>query len=74
MLSRGPQDHVCTARHCEKHALWRLTWTNPAVRTGRKKIWLSCEQHRHELEQYLAYRRFPVEVEEYTEPTHSDEQ
>lgn len=67
-LARGPRDLICSARECEQAATQALVWSNPAIHTGRTKTWLSCPHHVDFLRDYLAYRRFPVEIvplEEY---------
>lgn len=59
-LKRGPEDLICSARGCENPAAWAVIWSNPNLHFGREKNWLACEAHREYLEDYLAYRSFPV--------------
>lgn len=61
-LARGPKDLICSARDCENDALWAVVWSNPNLHFGRTKTWLACGEHRDHLKNFLAYRKFPVEV------------
>lgn len=61
-LARGPRDLICSARECEEKATQALIWSNPAIHTGRTKTWLSCAEHVSFLQEYLAYRHFPVKI------------
>lgn len=61
-LARGPRDLICSARECEEKATQALVWSNPAIHTGRTKTWLACPDHVTFLQDYLSYRRFPVDV------------
>ena len=48
---------VCSRKACRNHAGWQLLWNNPRIHTpDRRKIWLSCDEHRDWLEDYLRTR------------------
>lgn len=49
----------CSARGCREQAGWGLLWNNPRLHTPeRRKVWLACDQHREQLEQFLTIRGF----------------
>ena len=63
MLPAGPDRLVCSARGCRADAVWALRWNNPRLHApDRRKTWLACEEHREELERFLALRGFLREV------------
>ena len=63
MLPAGPDRLLCSARGCRADAVWALRWNNPRLHTpDRRKTWLACEEHREELERFLALRGFLREV------------
>ena len=50
---------VCSAKGCREPASWQLLWNNPKIHTpDRRKIWLSCDDHREGLEKFLGARGF----------------
>jgi hypothetical protein len=56
--------------------VWALRWNNPRLHPPeRRKIWLACEDHRRELESFLATRgllREVVAVEDVVEHAAED--
>lgn len=53
----GPADAVCSRKACRQPAQWQLLWNNPKIHTPeRRKIWVSCGEHRGWLEDYLQTR------------------
>ena len=55
--SAGPAEAVCSRKACRAAAEWQLLWNNPKIHTPeRRKIWLSCAEHRSWLEDYLQTR------------------
>lgn len=54
---------ICSAKGCRNDATWALHWANPRIHTGgRTKTWLACEEHRSNLSEFLAVRRFLRDV------------
>jgi hypothetical protein len=54
---------VCSAKACQRDAVWALLWNNPKLHTPeRRKVWLACEEHRESLSDFLGARRFLTEV------------
>ena len=52
-------DLVCSARGCREEATWGLLWNNPKLHTAqRRKVWLACDGHRAQLEEFLGTRSF----------------
>ena len=50
---------VCSTRGCRAPGTWGLLWNNPKLHTPqRRKVWLACDEHREQLEQYLGARSF----------------
>jgi hypothetical protein len=48
---------VCSRKACRAEATWQLLWNNPRIHTPeRRKVWLSCEEHREWFEDYLQTR------------------
>ena len=57
------QDLVCSARGCREEATWGLLWNNPKLHTAeRRKVWLACDGHRAQLEEFLGARPFLRDV------------
>ncbi|GAA2865861.1 hypothetical protein [Paenarthrobacter ilicis] len=56
--SMGAADHaICSRKGCKDQAQWQLLWNNPRIHTpDRRKVWLSCSEHRPWLEDYLQTR------------------
>lgn len=47
----------CSRKGCRAPASYKLLWNNPKIHTPeRRKIWLSCAEHRDWLETYLKER------------------
>ncbi len=61
-VARGPRNGVCSARGCQKPALWAIIWRNPSIRRNRDKTWLACDEHREYLLSYMRVRDFPAHV------------
>lgn len=61
-LGRGRADGVCQARECNEQAVWTITWSNPKIPWADSKTWLSCNEHREFLSDYMKYRGFPCEI------------
>ncbi|MEO6510630.1 MAG: acetone carboxylase [Nocardioides sp.] len=54
---------LCSAKGCQREAVWALVWNNPKVHTpDRRKSWLACEEHRQHLADFLGARQFLREV------------
>lgn len=50
---------VCSAKGCRETATWGLLWNNPRLHTPqRRKVWLACDAHRAQLEEFLSARSF----------------
>lgn len=48
---------LCSRKGCRADAQWQLLWNNPRIHTpDRRKVWLSCGDHRDWLEDYLQTR------------------
>lgn len=57
---------TCSARGCRNTATWQLRWNNPKLHTPeRRKTWLSCDEHRGSLGEFLAVRGFLRETEPF---------
>ncbi|QCU78098.1 hypothetical protein E7744_07830 [Citricoccus sp. SGAir0253] len=53
----GPHRRECSRKGCRQDAAWRLEWNNPRVHAPeRRKTWLSCDEHRDWLTDYLRSR------------------
>lgn len=56
----GPADSaapMCSRKACRTGAAWQLLWNNPKIHSPeRRKVWLTCEEHRLWLEDYLQTR------------------
>lgn len=54
----------CSRNKCALAPQWQVVWRNPKIHSeDRRKIWLSCEEHRSYFEGYLSQRGFPVHSE-----------
>ena len=50
---------ICSAKGCRAVAVHALLWNNPSLHTeDRRKIWLACDEHRANLEEFLRLRGF----------------
>ena len=59
----GPSSPICSRAGCGSDAVWNVNWRNPKIHGAeRVKVWLSCDDHREYLAEYLAARDFPVLV------------
>jgi hypothetical protein len=66
LLQPAPQ---CSRAGCRDDAHWRVEWRNPRIHDAdRVKVWLSCDEHRDWLRDYLASRSFPVRVVAFDAP------
>jgi hypothetical protein len=55
---------TCSARGCQRQAVWSLLWNNPRLHTpDRRKTWLACEEHRESLADFLRARGFLRDIE-----------
>jgi len=55
---------ICSAKGCRAGATWALLWNNPKLHApDRRKTWLSCDEHRPSLTQFLQARDFLRDVE-----------
>ena len=53
------EPNICSSRGCRAPAAWQLLWNNPKIHTpDRRKVWLSCDEHRESLETFLGARGF----------------
>ena len=69
MCGSGPVSEICSAKGCQRPAVWALQWNNPKVHTPeRRKVWLACDEHRGSLSDFLAARGFLKDVEPHREP------
>ncbi|MHC6221069.1 hypothetical protein [Arthrobacter sp. MMS24-S77] len=63
---------VCSRKACRAEATWQLLWNNPRIHTpDRRKVWLSCQEHREWLEDYLQTRglwKETIPFEKSTDP------
>ena len=56
---------MCSAKGCQQTALYAVVWNNPKVHAPeREKTWLSCEEHRDWLSNFLDKRDFLLRVDE----------
>jgi hypothetical protein len=54
---------VCSAKGCRQAATWAHLWNNPKLHTpDRRKVWLTCDEHRDSLGDFLSVRGFLVET------------
>ncbi|PRB42397.1 hypothetical protein CQ020_10450 [Arthrobacter sp. MYb23] len=54
---RATEGALCSRKGCRAAAQWQLLWNNPRIHTpDRRKVWLSCGEHREWLEEYLQTR------------------
>ncbi|GAB3263250.1 hypothetical protein GCM10027448_38160 [Nocardioides dilutus] len=50
---------LCSAKGCQREAVWALLWNNPKLHTPeRRKVWLACDDHRQSLSDFLGARGF----------------
>ena len=60
----GSDALTCSAKGCQKRAVWALRWNNPKLHTpDRRKTWLACEEHKDSLSSFLQLRGFLREVD-----------
>jgi undecaprenyl-diphosphatase len=56
-------EFVCSRKGCRATATWGLLWNNPKIHTPeRRKVWLTCGDHREYLSEYLSVRGFLKQV------------
>lgn len=64
MTSSLDADVRCSAKGCQRPAVYALLWRNPRIHgEDRIKQWLACDEHRDTLSDFLARRDFPLRVE-----------
>jgi hypothetical protein len=64
MTSPPGSDVRCSAKGCQRPAVYALLWRNPKIHgPDRTKQWLACAEHRDSLSDFLARRDFPLRVE-----------
>lgn len=61
-LAAGRSEGVCEARECDRPATLRISWRNPKIPWVAEKVWLSCDEHRDLLADYMRYRGFPFTI------------
>lgn len=50
---------VCSRQGCTTTATWGMLWNNPKIHTPqRRKVWLTCDDHRQYFRDYLSLRNF----------------
>lgn len=48
---------ICSRKGCTADAAWGMLWNNPKIHTPqRRKVWLSCDEHREYFRGYLSSR------------------
>ncbi|CAJ1493303.1 hypothetical protein MU0083_000249 [[Mycobacterium] kokjensenii] len=48
---------VCSRKGCSADALFGMLWNNPKLHTPeRRKVWLTCPEHREYFRDYLSSR------------------
>jgi len=58
---------LCSRKGCRAGAQWQLLWNNPRIHTPeRRKVWLSCSEHREWLEEYLQTRGLWKETQPFS--------
>lgn len=57
------EDLICSGKGCPQEAVVALLWNNPKLHTvARRKVWLSCDEHRDHLTHFLDVRGFLKDV------------
>jgi hypothetical protein len=70
----GSPAAVCSRKACRAAATWQLLWNNPRIHTPeRRKVWLSCDEHREWLEDYLQTRGLWKETVPFDKTTDTGE-
>ncbi|MGJ3189890.1 hypothetical protein FQP90_03000 [Paenarthrobacter nitroguajacolicus] len=65
---------VCSRKGCRSGAQWQLLWNNPRIHTPeRRKVWLSCGDHREWLEDYLQTRGLWKDTVPFTDHSTANE-
>lgn len=50
---------ICSRTGCTAAAAWGMLWNNPRIHhPERRKVWLSCDEHREYFRGYLGSRGF----------------
>lgn len=56
-------DYRCSAKGCRAIATEAVLWRNPKLHTeGRRKVWLTCPDHRESLAEFVDLRGFLIDV------------
>lgn len=59
----------CSRKGCRAAASYKILWNNPKIHTPkRRKVWLSCEEHREWLSNYLEQRGMLKDVVPFDAP------
>jgi hypothetical protein len=55
----GRTSLVCSSKGCRNPARYELRWNNPKLHPPeRRKVWLTCEDHKERLSGFLQVRGF----------------
>ena len=69
----SPLEVRCSAKACRSAAVHAVVWRNSKLhQSGRRKVWLACEQHRASLSDFVDRRGFLIEVVGVDELTAAD--
>lgn len=50
---------ICSRTGCTTAATWGMLWNNPKLHPPeRRKVWLTCDEHREYFRSYLSSRSF----------------
>jgi hypothetical protein len=59
VTTEGDGRLVCSGKGCRNPARYELRWNNPKLHPPeRRKVWLSCEDHKDKLSGFLQARGF----------------
>ncbi|OBI02280.1 hypothetical protein AWC18_03605 [Mycolicibacter nonchromogenicus] len=48
---------ICSRKGCDAEAVYGMLWNNPKLHDpDRRKVWLTCPQHREYFREYLSAR------------------
>jgi len=60
---RASEQRLCSRAGCNVDAQWAILWRNPKIHSvSRRKTWLTCDEHREYLRDFLDARSFPLEL------------
>lgn len=64
---------VCSAKGCRARAVSAVRWRNPRLHAaGRRKVWLTCPDHRDHLRDFVQLRGFLLDVVPVADLTEAD--